>query len=178
MRNKVMRAAARTAAAGAVVALAGTAAPAALAQDSEPSAKSRICVLKRGGGLDCGDSAQRLAAGPWAIKIHQHPYYEGEALTINLPAGVNKCSAAFDNEYPVDIAHNSYWDNRLSSVQSNDATNCNIKMYDGHNLTANVKGNTGFADHCRRISQPSTCVYHTAPRDKPFDNVTSSFIIS
>ncbi|MFI0405837.1 hypothetical protein [Actinomadura sp. 3N508] len=178
MRNKVMRVAVRTAAAGAVVALAGTAAPTALAQDSEPSANSRTCVLKRGGGADCSDAAQRLAAGPWAIKIHQHPYYEGEEHTFVLPAGVDKCSGAFDNEYSVDIEHNSFWDNRISSVQSNDATNCNIKMYDGHNLTANKKGSTGFADYCRRISRPSTCLYHTDPKNKPFDNVTSSFVIS
>ncbi|TDD60907.1 hypothetical protein E1293_45370 [Actinomadura darangshiensis] len=178
MRNRFARATARTAVLGASAALVATAAPAAFAQDAAPAAQGRTCVLKAGGGMDCGGGGRRIAAGPWAIKVHQHPNYGGESVTFYLPAGVSQCSGPFENEYPINIAHGDFWDNRISSVQSNDATNCNIKLYDGHELTANTRGSTGFADHCKRLSDPSTCVYYTAPKNKPFDNVTSSFIIS
>ncbi|WP_433472114.1 hypothetical protein ACQPZP_24835 [Spirillospora sp. CA-142024] len=178
MRNRFARTTARAAVLGASAALVAAAAPAAFAQDAAPAAHNRVCVLKAGGGADCGSAAQRVAAGPWAIKVHQHPNYEGEAFTFYLPAGVSQCSGPFENEYPVNIVHGDFWDNRISSVQSNDATNCNIKLYDGHNLTANTRGSTGFADHCRQLSQPSTCVYYTDPKNKAFDNVTSSLIIS
>ncbi|SFQ43078.1 hypothetical protein SAMN04489713_13219 [Actinomadura madurae] len=178
MRNKLTRATARAAVLGASAALAAAAAPAAFAQDTAPAEGARVCVLKAGGGADCGSAAQRAAAGPWAIKVYQHPYYEGAEVTFYLPNGVSKCSGPFDVEYPYNIAHNDFWDNRISSVQSNDATNCNIKLYDGHDLTANQRGSTGFADYCRRLSQPSTCLYHTDPKNKAFDNVASSFIIS
>ncbi|MCP9964808.1 hypothetical protein [Actinomadura madurae] len=62
MRNRLTRATARAAVLGASAALAAAAAPAAFAQGTAPAEGARVCVLKAGGGADCGGAAQRAAA--------------------------------------------------------------------------------------------------------------------
>lgn len=183
-RTVSRRAAARTAVLGASAALVATAVPPAFAQDGGfreaemAAARAKHCVLwSSGGGATC-TSGSPSAHGRWAIKVHQHPWYEGAELTIYLPKGVSRCSGPFNpSDYDVGIPHGDFWDNRISSVQSNDATYCNIRMYDHHDGTGG-KGRTGYADYCRRLSRPTTCLYYTSPKNKPFDNKTSAFSIS
>ncbi|MQA01849.1 MAG: hypothetical protein GEV07_03665 [Streptosporangiales bacterium] len=159
------------AAAASSMALLGVAMPA----HADVSSEKRVvtCVLKRGGGAECKPGRLRAADYTAVARFYQHPNYKGKMHEYLLPSLEAKCTSAYDDEYHANIPHGTFWDNRISSVdtafdRASRRAKCDVKLYDGHHLHAGRKGSTTWIHEHPRLSRLGD----------GFDNRASSFRVS